>query len=70
MEGAFEKPVGILFTQLDHGTGLKQPHLFDNVQNQEGQFVNRIASYPSSRRPGNQSKIGIGSALFGGHSPL
>jgi len=65
-QGPPEKGIRSLARDLNHGARLKNPHLFDDVEEQVRKLVDAVRSVGFKPAEVDQRKISIRSALFGG----
>ena len=67
---AFDEAVGVLLADLDRGAGLQQAHIFDHVQDQIGDIVDRVRAVGIHPAEIDLGEIGVGAAFLGGYPHL
>jgi len=63
-----EKTVGIFLAQLNHRTGLKQPHFFNHIENDVRKFVYSVGTVGLDSAKIYKRKVGVRIAFFGGNA--
>ena len=69
-QGPPEEGIGPLGRNLDHGAGLQDAHLLDDLEEEEGQRVDAVRAVGFEAADVDQGEIGIRPALLGRHADL